>query len=408
MVKFSGMKKEIKISKKSDNCYELVLLDKHVLHLLGTVHISPESVKLVEEVVSAKKPDYVFVELDKERKKNLFQKMKEIDILKILKTRRTFFFLSYIFLSIMQKKFSEETGSPPGEEFKRAIESAGEVKAEVVLIDRAFDVTFKRLYRRLKFSEKIKLFYSFFSLEDKVKSEEINFKNLGKQDIVNGLVQDLGERFKTIKEVLIDERDVYMTKNILHNLMKKDEKTASVAVVGAGHLAGMLHYFKNSNELNHFNLANLNEIPPKSWFSKVIPYFLVLLIISVFILGFSFSDNENIVSHSFWIWVLANGIFCSLGALVALPHPLTVIGSFFAAPITSLNPTIGAGMVAGLIQTFVSPPKVKDFEGFSLKIADFKYWWRNRLTRILLVFIFSSIGSAIGTLVALPLIIKLI
>ncbi|MDH3998271.1 MAG: TraB family protein, partial [Desulfuromonadales bacterium] len=99
-------------------------------------------------------------------------------------------------------------------------------------------------------------------------------------------------------------------------------------------------------------------------------------------------------------WVLANGLLSALGALIALGHPLTIIAAFIAAPITSLNPTIGAGFVTGIVQAFIAPPQVKDMEQVADDIAKLSGWWRNRLTRVLLVFLFSSFGSALGTMVA--------
>ncbi|RME33381.1 MAG: TraB family protein, partial [Deltaproteobacteria bacterium] len=99
-------------------------------------------------------------------------------------------------------------------------------------------------------------------------------------------------------------------------------------------------------------------------------------------------------------WVLANGLLSALGAVIAFGHPATVLSAFVAAPITSLNPTIGAGMVAGLVQAFVAPPKVRDLEQVGEDLAHLRTWWSNRVTRVLLVFFFSSLGSAVGTLVA--------
>ena len=88
------------------------------------------------------------------------------------------------------------------------------------------------------------------------------------------------------------------------------------------------------------------------------------------------------------------------GALIAMAHPLTIIGAFFAAPLTSLNPTIGAGMVTAAIEIMLRRPTVEDFSKLRTEAAHFKGWWRNRVTRTLLIFILSSLGSAIGTYVA--------
>ncbi len=123
------------------------------------------------------------------------------------------------------------------------------------------------------------------------------------------------------------------------------------------------------------------------------------IVIALFIVGFMTGNTEQLADAAI-AWVLANGVLSALGALIALGHPLTILAAFIAAPITSLNPTIGAGFVTGLVQAFIAPPQVKDMENVAEDISVISGWWKNRLTRVLLVFLFSSLGSAIGTMVA--------
>ena len=146
-------------------------------------------------------------------------------------------------------------------------------------------------------------------------------------------------------------------------------------------------------------------MPEPSLISKLLPWFIPAVVIGMFIYGFT--KGNGIPTDAIMFWILANGILSALGALIALGHPLTILTSFVAAPITSLNPTIGAGMVSGLVQAFVVPPKVKDFQTVQDDAMTFKGWWKNRLTRLLLVVILSSFGSAIGTFVALPALISM-
>ena len=103
-----------------------------------------------------------------------------------------------------------------------------------------------------------------------------------------------------------------------------------------------------------------------------------------------------------WLWVLVNGSLSALGSLIALAHPVTIIVSFLAAPITSLNPTIGVGFVAGILEAVLRKPKVRDFEHLHDDIASVRGFYRNRLTHVLIVFLLSSVGSAIGTFVGIP------
>ncbi len=121
--------------------------------------------------------------------------------------------------------------------------------------------------------------------------------------------------------------------------------------------------------------------------------------VALFIAGFFFGDRDRLAGAAV-AWVLANGLLSAFGAILAFGHPLTVATAFIAAPITSLNPTIGAGMVTGLVQAFVVAPTVRDLECVSDDLATLRGWWGNRLTRVLLVFFFSSLGSAVGTVVA--------
>jgi pheromone shutdown protein TraB len=122
------------------------------------------------------------------------------------------------------------------------------------------------------------------------------------------------------------------------------------------------------------------------------------LVLAGFFIGFSRSPElgwELVV-----IWVTINGGLAALGALIARGHPLTILSAVVAAPLTSLNPTIAAGMVTGLVESWLRKPLVSDLENLRFDITTVKGWFRNPATRILLVFFFSNLGSAIGTWVA--------
>jgi pheromone shutdown protein TraB len=99
-------------------------------------------------------------------------------------------------------------------------------------------------------------------------------------------------------------------------------------------------------------------------------------------------------------WVAINGGLSALGAALALAHPVSVMAAFLAAPLTSLNPTIGAGMVVGLVESYLRKPKVSDFERLREDIASLPMWWKNGVVRVLLIFFFANVGSVIGTYVA--------
>jgi pheromone shutdown protein TraB len=109
-----------------------------------------------------------------------------------------------------------------------------------------------------------------------------------------------------------------------------------------------------------------------------------------------------------WLWIAANGIFAGLGAIVALAHPYTILSAIVAAPITSLNPMIAAGWVSGLVEAMSRKPKVRDLESIPGDILSIRGFWRNNVTRILLVVVFTNLGSTIGTMTAIPLMLRAI
>jgi pheromone shutdown protein TraB len=130
-------------------------------------------------------------------------------------------------------------------------------------------------------------------------------------------------------------------------------------------------------------------------------------IVGLFVAGFIGSGSETAADMVLW-WVLTTSVLAALGAAAAFGHPLTILSAGAAAPITTLNPILAAGWAAGLVEAFVSKPKVRDFESLVDDITSFKGFWRNKITRILMVVVFTNIGSSLGTLVAIPLMLKLL
>ena len=103
-----------------------------------------------------------------------------------------------------------------------------------------------------------------------------------------------------------------------------------------------------------------------------------------------------------WKWVLVSGTLSALGALVTLAHPLTIAAAFIGAPITTLNPFIGIGLVTGVLEALLRKPRVSDFENLSVDMLTVRGFFRNRVTHILLVFLFSSLGAMIGNFIGIP------
>jgi pheromone shutdown-related protein TraB len=367
------------------------------IYLIGTAHVSPESVKQVKETILKYQPDTVAIELDEKRYESITKKDKyeDINLIEIIKKKQIFFFIGQFIMSLFQKKIAEKTKSAPGQEFKTAIEVAEEINAKLALVDRDVGITLKRAWRLTKFLGKMKLLASLiFSSSSKQDITMEDIEQLKGEDALTKMISEMGDEMPMAKKAIIDERDMFLT-----GMIQEKMGDITVAAVGAGHVPGMLKYFEE-RRISQEELKEINFVPEPSLLSKSIPWIIPMIVIGVFIYGFT--KGDGIPTHAIMYWILANGILSALGALIALGHPLTIIASFIAAPITSLNPTIGAGMVSGLVQAMVVPPKVKDFQTVQDDAMKIKGWWGNRLTRLLLVVLLSSLGSAIGTFVALP------
>ena len=384
------------------NLNKITFDDGKVLYLIGTAHVSGDSVKFVEECINEFEPDTVAVELDKNRMDVLKNRKKyeETDIFDIFKKKKVLFFTVQLIMSGYQKKIAEKTGSAPGSEFKKAIELAEEKDLKLVNADRDISVTLRRTINAMTFKEKVKFFTGMLFGDDKDVDEKA-IEELKKGDMLMQIIGEMQDEFPSLKRTILDERDRYLAANIAQNLGEK-----TVAVVGAAHVPGILRRLQEEKPEEDV-LDDINFVPKGSSATKLIPWIIPLFIIGMFIYGFFNGNTPDTLEAAIW-WVVINGTLSALGCALALGHPLTILAGFIAAPITSLNPTIGAGIVTGLVQLYLVRPRVIDLETVSQDTMHLKGWWKNKLSRTLLVSLFSSIGSAIGTFAALPFLMKLL
>jgi pheromone shutdown-related protein TraB len=380
-----------------ENIHYLTFEDKEI-YLVGTAHVSRESVDLVNQVINEENPDTVCVELCKSRYQSLTQKKtwQEANLFRVIREKKTFLLLSNLILAYFQKKIGHKLGIKPGEEMMRAIEAAQGVGATVHLADRDIRTTLARTWRLMGLWTKVKLLAQIITSAgglDSITEEQI--EEMKKRDVLENLLTEVGEELPEVKDILIDERDQYLTHKIRTAPGKK-----VVAVVGAGHVPGIKHYWNLP-----IDIAPLNHIPPRSKIVRVLKWIIPLLIVAMFVLGFFTAGTSTTTKMLKW-WILANSTLAGLGAILAFAHPLTIFSAVVSAPLTSLNPMIAAGWVCGFVEAFVDKPKVKDFERLPEDISSLKGFWRNKITRILLVVVFTNIGSSLGTFVAIPLMVR--
>jgi pheromone shutdown-related protein TraB len=382
---------------ENENVHRLNINNKEII-IVGTAHVSKESADLVERVIAEEHPDSVCVELCQSRYEAIKQRShwEKTDIFKIIREKRTALLLSQLLMAFVQKKLADRFDTKPGEEMLRAITQAEEGGAEIVLADRDIRTTLSRTWRKMRFWSKIKIVaeipLSLFSFDDITKEE---VETLKKHDALELALRTFGEKMPEVKETLIDERDLYLAHAITHAPGPK-----VIAVVGAGHVPGILSHLNSE-----IDVASINEIPPKGRFGRMTAWGITAAIVGIIIAGFFHSGSQASLHMVTW-WVVVNGFLAGMGALAVLAHPVTVVASIVAAPFTSLNPMIAAGWVAGLTEASLRKPQVKDFIALRSDISSVRGFWRNKITRILLIVVFVNLGSAAGTFVAIPLMIK--
>jgi pheromone shutdown-related protein TraB len=384
---------------KTNNIHSLFFEEKEVI-LVGTAHVSKESVQLVSDIIETEKPDTVCVELCDARYQSIRQKDKwlDTDIIKVIKEKKSFLLLSNLLLASFQKRIADKFDIVPGAEMIKAIDAGEAVGADIHLADRNIRITLAKTWRAMGLWGKIKLLFQLvLSMGEIGDISEEDIEKMKQEDVLETLLADVGKSLPVLKDILIDERDQYLTHKIRTAPGKK-----IVAVVGAGHVPGIKKYWEAK-----IDVERLDQIPPKGKLSGILKWIIPLGILVLFVLGFYYGGTHAGTNMITW-WVMANGILAGLGAVIALAHPFTIMSSILAAPLTSLNPMIAAGWVSGLVEAFLRKPKVRDFENLPNDIISIRGFWKNKITRILLVVVFTNLGSSIGTFVAIPLMIKVL
>lgn len=366
--------------------------------LLGTAHVSQQSIDDVKAAIDQGDYDAVAVELCGPRYQRLTgtDDWTDIDLFQIIRSGRTGLVAAQLALSAYQKRLGDQLGVEPGAEMKAAVQGAEAAGTPLWLIDRDIGITLKRLIRNIPWYQRWPLLMGLLTstmTRSEVDAEEI--ENLKEGDILENTFSEFAQQSPRLYATLVAERDRYMAARLREQIASAGPRRV-LAVVGAGHLEGIATELRGETRADE--RQNLETVPPPGLFIRWLPWVVAAIIITGFIIGFSRSSNLGwqLVTD----WVLINGTLTAIGAVLARGHPLTILGGFLAAPLTSLNPTIGAGMVTAAIQTALRPPLMRDFEELRERVTEVGYWWSNRLTRVLLVFVFCTAGSAAATYIA--------
>ncbi|MDH5299637.1 MAG: TraB/GumN family protein, partial [Desulfobulbaceae bacterium] len=317
--------------------------------LVGTAHVSMQSVDLVRQVIEEERPDCVCVELDSRRYEALARRKKwvTLNLKEIIYKKELSTLLSNLVLASYQKKLGDQLGVMPGTELLEATRVAEEKGVPIALCDRDVRVTMRRAWQATSLFKKSYLVASLItSLFDEIEISEEKLAELKQTDVLTELLAELGQALPELKRVLIDERDTFLAEKV-----KAAKGERIVAVVGAGHVEGIKRAL---TEDRSGQMAEIDTIPPVSPVWKAVGWSIPVIVIGSLI-GVAMRKGGAVAGDSLIYWALAHSIPCALGALLALAHPLTILAGFIVAPITSLTPVIGAGYVTAFVQVMLQP-----------------------------------------------------
>lgn len=374
----------------NENIVKLNYKDKEI-YLVKTAHVSKNSINDVKECIGEVKPDSICIELDEDRYKKISdpEKWSDTDIVKVIKEKKVGFLLVNLILASFQRRMAINMDSNSGGEMLEGIKQAKELNVPLVLADRPIKTTFSRIWNSLALYEKSKLLVSIIgSIFDDEEISEEDLQALKEADALEAALNEVGKEFPNVKKILVDERDAYLSSKIKNAPGKK-----IVAIIGAAHAGGI-----ERNLDKDIDIDELNVVKKKKGISSIIKWLIPIAIISIII--YTLWSNRDAGLSQIKSWILWNGTLSALGTLLAFGHPLSILTAFVMAPITSLNPLLAAGWFAGIVEAMIRKPKVKDFENLGEDTNTLKGFWKNRVTRILLIVVFANVFSSIGTFIS--------
>jgi pheromone shutdown-related protein TraB len=370
-------------------------------HIIGTAHISAKSVEEVRRVIEAVRPDSVCVELCQTRYEAMTDpdRWRKLDVFKVVREGKTLYLLANLALSAYQKALGDQFGVKPGAEQREGIDAAQAVGAQLVLADRDIQATLKRTWANISLWRKCVLLGSVFEPAEGVSElSEERLEAMKDRDTISDMMREFAQALPEVKRPLIDERDLFLIAKVT-----RAPGARVVAVVGAGHVEGMVAHF---DEADAVDLDALSVIPPTSLLTHALKWLIPALLIGLFYVGYQ-ENADRSLEELMWAWVLPTSLMSALFTLIALPHPLTLLAAAVASPLTTLHPAISSGMVTGLVEAWLRKPTVADSESILSDAATVAGLYRNPFTRVLLVAVVSSIGSALGAYVGLGWVLAL-
>lgn len=362
--------------------------------LLGTAHVSRTSIDAVRAAIDSGRFDAVAVELDEQRHKALTNPdaLAQLDLVKVIRERKVAPFAANLALAAYQRRLAEQLDIEPGAELKAAATEAAARGLPLQLIDRDVGVTFRRILQGLSWWDRMKLIGGLAGgLFDKEAVSEDDIERLKEGDMLESSFGDFARDTPSLYATLIDERDQYMAAKLRE---RADGATQVLAVVGAGHLKGMARYLAEEQRAPDALTAELAHVAKKRnipWITIV----LMLLICGGIAWGFA-HGGADVGKDLLLQWVAWTGGLAGLGALLARGHVLSILAAAISAPLKPFRPGLPPGMFSALAEVHLRKPAYPDFLALRDDAQTLGGWYRNRVCRVVLVFLLTNLGSMVG------------
>lgn len=372
--------------------------------VVGTAHISSQSVQEVEATLRAQRPSRVLVELDAKRMAALKDPdaWLNTDIIQVLRQKKQHLFLLQLYLANLQARMGRDSGVAPGAELLRAMQVCDEIGAELVLIDRDIGITLKRGFGSMGFGAKMGLTWRFIRDLTTPPAQEVDVEAIlaTRSDAITMMTEEFGKFAPEIKGALIDERDDYMASHI----REQSARGSTVAVVGAGHVPGIKA--RLANPAWSVDRATLETPPPRRFPWATVVNLAMTVGIAVLVSVYLARGDSETATKYIAYWFALHIVCAGLGAALANGHPLAILTGALAAPITSLVPFgVRSGWLAGLVQAKMRTPTVRDFEGIRT-VETFGAFWNNGVVKVLTVTSLTILGSTLAKVLLAIIIAK--
>jgi pheromone shutdown-related protein TraB len=364
--------------------------------LLGTAHVSRVSADAVRAILERESFDAVAVELCEPRYQSMRdpEAFRKLDLFQVIRQGKVGLIAANLALSAFQRRLAEQFGIEPGAEMKAAIDGADARHLPIWLIDREIGVTLKRAYRSVGFVDRLSIVGGLGAsllTRDEVSEDEI--EKLKQGDLLGSMFNEFARESPPLYDALIGERDRYMTARLREQAQDGSAHRVLV-VIGAGHLAGIERELASQMEIPRPLIERLSTAPAAARWPKWFALGVFVLIAAA--IGYAFTQGTAKGTDALITWTLFTGGFAALGAIAAAAHPLSVIAAFIAAPLKPFRPGIPASAISAGVEAWLRHPRVADFDTLRDDVAHWTGWWKNRIARTLLNFMFVTLGTLIG------------